>query len=241
MVVVDLQNLRNGLKGKNSVCEIQNRDEAVFSEQHNQFESAAHQSHRSFFWTVFLHCIADFCSIDFVTVCSSNSSERPVQAVGLLPIRLPTIQLFRSRQMQSKACLVENLLYYCLVREVWRSYGSPLEFKKRHAIPLEYRESDGSDGCGFEIPGCNPTYGDFNGSTPGFVHPKAAEMSEASVSAVPPKPERLKSKFCKQCGGSIGLAIPEGEKEWRHVCDKCGFVDYMNPKMVNTNTYPTLL
>eukprot|EP00884_Botryococcus_braunii_P011226 jgi/Botrbrau1/20103/Bobra.0173s0007.1 len=108
--------------------------------------------------------------------CSASN----LKAACLLPVRLPAIQLRRSRQMQS----------------------------------------------------CSPTIGDFTGSAPGFVPPKAAETSEASVPLVPPKPERLKSNFCKQCGGSIALAIPEGEKEWRHVCDKCGFVDYMNPKMV---------
>ena len=25
---------------------------------------------------------------------------------------------------------------------------------------------------------------------------------------------------------------PEGDKEWRHVCNACGYIDYFNPKLV---------
>eukprot|EP00775_Hariotina_reticulata_P005531 gene5531-5767_t len=34
------------------------------------------------------------------------------------------------------------------------------------------------------------------------------------------------------CGGGMQLVQPDGDKEWRHVCDACGYIDYFNPKMV---------
>ncbi len=39
-------------------------------------------------------------------------------------------------------------------------------------------------------------------------------------------------KFCGECGGSIRLAIPDGEDRERHVCGTCGFIHYQNPKTV---------
>ena len=46
-------------------------------------------------------------------------------------------------------------------------------------------------------------------------------------------PERMRSKFCSQCGGAIGWGVPPREHSWRLICGACGFVDYMNPKMVS--------
>ncbi|WIA09455.1 hypothetical protein OEZ86_012036 [Tetradesmus obliquus] len=43
---------------------------------------------------------------------------------------------------------------------------------------------------------------------------------------------RLQSKFCRMCGGSMAIIQPEGDKEWRHVCNSCGYIDYFNPRMV---------
>ncbi|EFJ46901.1 hypothetical protein VOLCADRAFT_44814, partial [Volvox carteri f. nagariensis] len=34
------------------------------------------------------------------------------------------------------------------------------------------------------------------------------------------------------CGGRLSVSKPTGDKEWRHVCGSCGYVDYLNPKMV---------
>uniref|UniRef100_A0A7S0YTF8 Nudix hydrolase domain-containing protein n=1 Tax=Polytomella parva TaxID=51329 RepID=A0A7S0YTF8_9CHLO len=43
---------------------------------------------------------------------------------------------------------------------------------------------------------------------------------------------RIQSKFCRVCGSGMKILKPSGDKEWRHVCSSCGFVDYFNPKMV---------
>ncbi|GFR50938.1 hypothetical protein Agub_g13258 [Astrephomene gubernaculifera] len=44
--------------------------------------------------------------------------------------------------------------------------------------------------------------------------------------------QKVKANFCRVCGGSLTLRRPSGEREWRHVCGACGYVDYLNPKMV---------
>lgn len=41
----------------------------------------------------------------------------------------------------------------------------------------------------------------------------------------------LKPEFCCRCGGPMGRAIPEGDNRERHVCTKCGFVHYLDPKV----------
>lgn len=38
--------------------------------------------------------------------------------------------------------------------------------------------------------------------------------------------------FCSQCGGLVKLAIPEGDNLPRHVCQHCGTIHYLNPKLV---------
>lgn len=44
----------------------------------------------------------------------------------------------------------------------------------------------------------------------------------------------LKCNFCKRCGNSMSIIVPQGEDELRHVCSSCGFIDYHNPRMVRT-------
>jgi NADH pyrophosphatase NudC (nudix superfamily) len=34
------------------------------------------------------------------------------------------------------------------------------------------------------------------------------------------------------CGNDMRVIQPEGDKEWRHVCNSCGYIDYFNPKLV---------
>ncbi len=38
--------------------------------------------------------------------------------------------------------------------------------------------------------------------------------------------------FCTQCGQPLSLLIPDGDDRPRHVCQACGTVHYLNPKMV---------
>ena len=39
-------------------------------------------------------------------------------------------------------------------------------------------------------------------------------------------------KFCGQCGETVRLLIPEGDNLPRHVCQGCGTIHYLNPKLV---------
>jgi len=39
-------------------------------------------------------------------------------------------------------------------------------------------------------------------------------------------------KFCPNCGAALILKIPAGDTLPRHVCEACGTVHYLNPKMV---------
>ncbi len=39
-------------------------------------------------------------------------------------------------------------------------------------------------------------------------------------------------KFCSACGKAVGLSIPAGDNVLRHVCQSCGAVHYLNPKLV---------
>jgi Nudix N-terminal len=52
--------------------------------------------------------------------------------------------------------------------------------------------------------------------------------------SAPPPPPRLSQncRFCRSCGGSMHIVQPEGDKAWRHVCKECGYIDYVNPKLV---------
>jgi len=39
-------------------------------------------------------------------------------------------------------------------------------------------------------------------------------------------------KFCSTCGGSVSLAIPDGDNRERYVCNACDEIHYQNPKNV---------
>ena len=39
-------------------------------------------------------------------------------------------------------------------------------------------------------------------------------------------------KFCNLCGGPVALQIPEGDERERHVCQNCGHIHYINPKVI---------
>ena len=38
--------------------------------------------------------------------------------------------------------------------------------------------------------------------------------------------------FCSECGNVLSLLIPEGDNLPRHVCQSCGMIHYLNPKLV---------
>jgi ADP-ribose pyrophosphatase YjhB (NUDIX family) len=38
--------------------------------------------------------------------------------------------------------------------------------------------------------------------------------------------------YCSHCGEPVQVRVPEGDNMPRHVCDACGTVHYMNPKVV---------
>lgn len=39
-------------------------------------------------------------------------------------------------------------------------------------------------------------------------------------------------KFCSECGSQISIKIPEGDNRERHVCDDCGVIHYINPRII---------
>ena len=39
-------------------------------------------------------------------------------------------------------------------------------------------------------------------------------------------------KYCSACGAAVRLRIPPGDNRERHVCDACGTIHYLNPKVV---------
>ncbi len=39
-------------------------------------------------------------------------------------------------------------------------------------------------------------------------------------------------KFCSHCGSGLDFRIPSGDSLPRHVCDACGTIHYLNPKLV---------
>ena len=39
-------------------------------------------------------------------------------------------------------------------------------------------------------------------------------------------------KFCSNCGGAVLSRVPPGDSLPRHVCDACGSIHYLNPKLV---------
>lgn len=38
--------------------------------------------------------------------------------------------------------------------------------------------------------------------------------------------------FCSDCGASVSLKIPECDDRERHVCDDCGAIHYLNPRVI---------
>lgn len=42
-----------------------------------------------------------------------------------------------------------------------------------------------------------------------------------------------KIKFCTHCGHPVTLAIPRGDNRERHICERCDFIQYQNPKIVS--------
>ncbi len=39
-------------------------------------------------------------------------------------------------------------------------------------------------------------------------------------------------KYCSLCGHTLSLRIPEADDRERHVCDNCGHVHYVNPRII---------
>jgi ADP-ribose pyrophosphatase YjhB (NUDIX family) len=39
-------------------------------------------------------------------------------------------------------------------------------------------------------------------------------------------------QFCGRCGAPVALRVPAGDSLPRHVCDACGTVHYLNPKLI---------
>jgi ADP-ribose pyrophosphatase YjhB (NUDIX family) len=39
-------------------------------------------------------------------------------------------------------------------------------------------------------------------------------------------------KFCTNCGTAVATRVPEGDNRPRAVCDNCGLIQYLNPKIV---------
>jgi len=39
-------------------------------------------------------------------------------------------------------------------------------------------------------------------------------------------------KFCNQCGAAVRLRVPDGDTLPRYVCEACGTIHYLNPRLV---------
>lgn len=39
-------------------------------------------------------------------------------------------------------------------------------------------------------------------------------------------------KFCSHCGDKLSFRVPDGDNLARHLCDGCGTIHYVNPKLV---------
>ena len=48
----------------------------------------------------------------------------------------------------------------------------------------------------------------------------------------------LPASYCRKCGSRMETRVPAREREQRLVCPSCGFVDYVNPKMVRRPSWP---
>lgn len=39
-------------------------------------------------------------------------------------------------------------------------------------------------------------------------------------------------KYCSACGNQVTFRIPSGDNRERHVCDHCGIIHYLNPRII---------
>jgi len=39
-------------------------------------------------------------------------------------------------------------------------------------------------------------------------------------------------KYCSECGARVRHGVPEGDDRPRHICDACGHIHYLNPKII---------
>lgn len=39
-------------------------------------------------------------------------------------------------------------------------------------------------------------------------------------------------KYCNQCGAPVKLSIPADDTHERHICTRCGFIQYQNPRII---------
>jgi hypothetical protein len=42
----------------------------------------------------------------------------------------------------------------------------------------------------------------------------------------------MKERYCISCGGTLARRVPPGDDRERGVCPDCGYVHYVNPKLV---------
>ena len=53
------------------------------------------------------------------------------------------------------------------------------------------------------------------------------------VGSIPSPGTKLFSmNYCSNCGSRVALKVPPGDHLARHVCDSCGLIHYVNPKVV---------
>ncbi len=76
------------------------------------------------------------------------------------------------------------------------------------------------------------TYEGNNGGFRSSSIAACAQHGNASSAPLPQKPDKTKDQYCRMCGTQMELAIPKGEAAWRQMCSNCGYIDYLNPKMV---------
>lgn len=52
------------------------------------------------------------------------------------------------------------------------------------------------------------------------------------VGSIPSPGTTIRMNYCSNCGSRVALKVPEGDFLPRHVCDHCGMIHYVNPKIV---------
>lgn len=50
--------------------------------------------------------------------------------------------------------------------------------------------------------------------------------------STPPPPSLTAMNYCSHCSATVTLRIPPGDTLPRHVCERCGAIHYLNPKLV---------